>query len=267
VLIASLIACVHAQPSATSSQPAPAPPPDAAPAPAPGNPAWIGVLFAPESTVAEQVLAGGPAHKAGIVAGDQIVVVDGVDVTQPAEVTNLVRTRAPGQRVAVQVVRSGKRRDVAIVVEERPDTRTWIDRALVGQRAPDFAATNIRGGATRLAELAGHVVLLDFWATWCMPCHAAMPSLVQWHQKYSGRGLRIVGVSQESRDVLEAFLRDQPLPYAIGQDSGDAMWRAYLVRGVPTTVLIDRGGVIRHVELGLGDLDKTEAMIERLLAP
>jgi cytochrome c biogenesis protein CcmG, thiol:disulfide interchange protein DsbE len=94
-----------------------------------------------------------------------------------------------------------------------------------------------------------------------------MPSLVQWHQKYSGRGRRIVGVSQEARDEIEAFLREQPLPYAIGHDTGDAMWRAYLVQGVPTTVLIDRKGVIRHVELGLGDLDKTEARIERLLAP
>jgi thiol-disulfide isomerase/thioredoxin len=139
-------------------------------------------------------------------------------------------------------------------------------RAMVNTAAPAFDSMAL-DDKTRitLAGLAGNVVLVDFWATWCGPCRMTLPKLNEWHTKYAARGLRIVGLSSEDRDDIATMVNDQKLAYLIGRDENAVAARAYKASALPMMVVVDRAGVVRYVTLGAGNLDAVEAVIESLL--
>src|SRR5258706_15632758 len=75
-------------------------------------------------------------------------------------------------------------------------SRTHGGRApSLGESVPDFSLAKDRGGALRLADYHGKIVVLNFWATWCPPCIDELPSLKQFAEKYSGKGVEVLGVS------------------------------------------------------------------------
>jgi peroxiredoxin len=132
---------------------------------------------------------------------------------------------------------------------EAPDAARFV-----GQAAPAFTLRDVDGTEVRLADFAGRVVLLDFWATWCGPCRAQLPSLEAWHRQYAPEGLSVVGVSlDDSAATVRTFLRQQPLSYRLLM--GDARVRQDYgnVSAIPTTFVIDRKGVVRYAHVGFGD--------------
>jgi cytochrome c biogenesis protein CcmG/thiol:disulfide interchange protein DsbE len=111
--------------------------------------------------------------------------------------------------------------------------------------APDFTVRDTADNTVRLSEMRGKVVLLDFWATWCGPCRAAVPHLQALHVKHVKAGLRVVGLNnREDVEAVRAFEERYKLTYTGGLDSDGAVASAYGVQGLPTLVLIDRGGKI-----------------------
>ena len=98
-----------------------------------------------------------------------------------------------------------------------------------------------------------------------------IPQLRDWHQRYAAAGLTIVGVHtpeffwEKPHDRVVAAVRELRIPYAVVQDNDWAIWKRYGVRGWPTTVLVDRRGIVRYRHLGEGAYGETEAMIQRLL--
>jgi thiol-disulfide isomerase/thioredoxin len=118
----------------------------------------------------------------------------------------------------------------------------------VGAQAPEFNGTKFynvpptQSTPVTLASLRGRVVLLDFWATWCGPCVASIPHLIELHEKYADQGLVIVGHTDGSSMDVEGFVKKKGMPYivSVGADIGDA----YGVTGIPHVVVIDPDGKI-----------------------
>jgi thiol-disulfide isomerase/thioredoxin len=131
-----------------------------------------------------------------------------------------------------------------------------------------------------LKSLRGKIVLLDFWATWCVPCIATFPRLRDWHKKYGGDDFVILGVTKyygradakpltplQEFDFLGEFKQKHKLPYdiVIADQGEDSM--KYGIAAYPTTVLLDRNGVVRYIGIGSGveESENLEEMIKKLL--
>lgn len=135
-------------------------------------------------------------------------------------------------------------------------------------RTPTFAVTTLDGEPLTSAQLRGKVVLINVWATWCLPCRAEMPLMQSTYERHRAAGLVIVGASVDRGDpaIVRAFVTERGITYPIaivGQDFIDALGG---VRGYPTSVLVGRDGVVRHSVMGpIGPLS-LEPAIRRALA-
>lgn len=124
----------------------------------------------------------------------------------------------------------------------------------VGEPAPTFRLPAQDGRVVDLAELKGEPVILNFWATWCGPCRVEMPELQAAYEQYQDEGLHLIGVevaSSGSAEESAAFLDEVGVTFPTYRDTDNAMEDAYLKRpALPTTVFIDREGIVRYVQLG-----------------
>jgi peroxiredoxin len=131
----------------------------------------------------------------------------------------------------------------------------------VGQQAPDFSIENPDGKIIRLSELQGKVVLLDFWASWCLPCRNANPEIVALYRKYHDLGFEVFSVSLDTKREawLNAIKKDQLIwPYHGSDFKGwdNEAAELYGVSGIPAAFLINEQGVIIGKDLDEYDLDK-----------
>lgn len=133
--------------------------------------------------------------------------------------------------------------------------------------APEFALPLVDGGKLRLSSYRGKVVLLDFWATWCVPCREETPHFVELQQKYGDRGLQIIGVSlDDSPDPVRTFVQQFHVNYPVVMGTADVGSSYGGVLGLPIAFLIDREGRIRAKHMGATDASVFEKDISSLLA-
>jgi thiol-disulfide isomerase/thioredoxin len=133
------------------------------------------------------------------------------------------------------------------------DERTGSAPPGPGDLAPTYQATTLDGERTGLAALEGEVALLNVWATWCAPCRREVPDLEALYEAHADRGLRVVGVSVDSRtvrDQVDRFVADFGVTYDVWLDPDQAALAAFGANGVPLTILIDREGRIVWRRLG-----------------
>jgi len=144
----------------------------------------------------------------------------------------------------------------------------------VGHAAPDFTAPDVRGRQIRLAEFRGkRAVLLNFWATWCVPCRQEMPTMEQAYREYKSRGLEILAVSIDAgylpavAATVAQFMEELKLTFPALLDPEMEVARRYRVFGIPVTFLLDREGIIRAREQGFRDWTSPESRrkLEQLL--
>ena len=149
-----------------------------------------------------------------------------------------------------------------------------IDKAQF-KKAPEF--TGITGiinnpNSIKLADLKGKVVLVHFWTYTCINCIHTIPYLNDWYQKYSNRGLVIIGVQtpefndEKNIDSVKTAVNHFQIKYPVILDNNYVTWNAYGNNYWPRDYLVDNQGYIRYSHIGEGDYGKTEQMIQSLLA-
>jgi peroxiredoxin len=137
-----------------------------------------------------------------------------------------------------------------------------------GEKAPAIAAKDLSGKPVGRAQLAGKVVLVDFWATWCAPCKIELPVLNGLQKKYGARGLVIVAVSvDKDMDNARKFAKKLGLAMPVVHDAKHALAEKFEPPKMPSSYLIDRKGKVRKVYAGYhkGDEVGLEKEIVKLL--
>jgi DsbE subfamily thiol:disulfide oxidoreductase len=131
--------------------------------------------------------------------------------------------------------------------------------AEVGKPAPDLSIQSLNGkGGVKLEDLAGKVVLVDFWATWCGPCKQSFPALEQLSKRH-GSKLAIVGVSvNDEVDGVAEFAKEMGTTFPIGWDEGHAIAQRWNVSTMPSSFIVDEKGTVRFVHAGYHDGDPAE---------
>jgi peroxiredoxin len=135
--------------------------------------------------------------------------------------------------------------------------------------APDFTVPRLGSGSLSLRELRGHLVFLNFWATWCPPCKEEMPSMERLYRRHKDHGFTIVAISIDGGDAgpVAAFVKKLGLTFPIGLDPRLEVANRYTVRALPSSFLIDRNGATVAVAMGPRDWDgvAAHAVVESLL--
>jgi cytochrome c biogenesis protein CcmG/thiol:disulfide interchange protein DsbE len=135
-----------------------------------------------------------------------------------------------------------------------------VSHPLIGNPSPSFALDSVNGkGKVSMAGLAGKVVIVDFWATWCEPCKKSFPKLQDISARYRAGGLTVVGVSEDDdkggiREFANSFGADFPLLW----DSDKAIAGKWEPGSMPATFIIDRKGLVRFMHHGYHDGEELE---------
>jgi cytochrome c biogenesis protein CcmG, thiol:disulfide interchange protein DsbE len=121
-----------------------------------------------------------------------------------------------------------------------------------------------------LDSLRGHVVLVDFWASWCEPCRRSFPWMSALHQRLSGKGLRIVAINlDKKREAADEFLERFPVRFTVAYDPSGNVAEAFRVAAMPSSYILDRSGniVFSHLGFDARDTLSIEARIEKACSP
>lgn len=136
----------------------------------------------------------------------------------------------------------------------------WVPVSKLGlSPAIGIELKNLEGKAIQLSQYKGRVVLVNFWATWCEPCKEEFPELIHLQEKYAAQGLVVLAVNlAESKSRIQTFLKTNlisPNALEIVLDNSSLTYKAWKVRGIPTTFLVSKKGLVEAYWMGPIDAD------------
>jgi thiol-disulfide isomerase/thioredoxin len=238
---------------------------------------WLGVELDKAGTVPRGVrvhhaVRSSPAWSAGVHDGDVIVRVGEVVTARPDDVIREVAAHAPGAALRLVLLRAGVEVPLTVTLQAIPEGEEMLRLDKVGVQAPASwkGLTAVSGPLPAgLGELRGRVVIVDFWATWCMACRMSAPKLTSWQAKFGAQGLSVIGITDDPVEEASQGVQTFGMRYAaVASDESYGTQRAFGVRALPTVFVIDKRGVIRDVSVGFDPRKEAqmEALLRRLLA-
>ncbi|MFP6664306.1 MAG: redoxin family protein [Deltaproteobacteria bacterium] len=217
-------------------------------------PAWMGIQFrqapieereefdlTPGAVSVRYVYEGSPAEAAGLQVGDIILGPPGELFVEPKQIREWTMFQEAGQARELLVLRAGERITLTLVPGQHPGKFPALPQASeVGDLAPELLLTSYRGELPTALVGRGHH-LLFFWATWCIPCKAAVPEMMAWAE---AQGVAVIAITDEDVERLDSFFAEwkDPFPARVARDPLRATTLAYGVSGTPTFVLVDEEG-------------------------
>ncbi len=140
------------------------------------------------------------------------------------------------------------------------------EQASTEPTAPEFTLQDMNGKTVSLSNFKGKVVIIDFWATWCSPCRAAIPGLERLYKAYNAKGLVVLGISvdQGGWDSVKEFGAGLGLTYPLLKGTDD-VFVAYMVRSIPMLIITDRNGKVRKRLIGVMSEEDLENEVKALL--
>jgi len=138
--------------------------------------------------------------------------------------------------------------------------------ARVGAHVPDFCLNDLDGHMVCSSQFRGKTLLIDFWASWCGPCKTEMPAYEKFQERYRTRGLVVIGIglSMDTPKNLKMFAQKLGVHYKLLMGTMPVQDK-FGLRGIPTTILVDKNGVIRKRTVGFDYPSKFEAALKAVL--
>jgi peroxiredoxin len=140
---------------------------------------------------------------------------------------------------------------------------------MVGKQRPDFSLPDLNGVQRGISEWDGNVLVINFWASWCLPCLDEIPELVTLQSLYEAKGFQVIGIALQNPDGLDEFVNQQGMDYPIlaGEAAVIAIAEKYgnLIGALPYTAIVDRLGTVVYTKAGAVTRGEVEAIIEGLL--
>ena len=150
--------------------------------------------------------------------------------------------------------------EILAMLAQQVEVKKIQDNLVAGKTFPDFDEKDLAGQPLSIASRKGKVVLLDFWATWCVPCRIELPNVIQTYKKHHADGFEVIGISlDEDKARLESFMKEKGMTwpqYFEGKKWDNKMAAKYGVNSIPATYLIDGDGKILGKDLRGDDLEK-----------
>jgi thiol-disulfide isomerase/thioredoxin len=136
----------------------------------------------------------------------------------------------------------------------------------IGLPAPKFKLPDLKGQEVSLDQFKGKVVMLDFWATWCGPCQMTMPVIEKLEKEYSDTLIVLAINLQESKDEVAEYAKRQAVTSRVLLDESGSVGATYGTDSIPMQFLIDKNGIVRHVQMGYSPkmASQLRAQIEQL---
>lgn len=273
------MACARGEPAAhpKAAQPAPAAPllPTELRADLTGDPAltestpsgsrrvWLGIEMAPgeHGVIIESVYPRSPAERAGLLAGDAIQKLGDAVLLKPADLHAALALAQVGDSLPLLLLRAGQQRLLRVDVERRPSQQELMIALYSGQPAPSISTLQTLQGdvVPSFSQLRGNVVVLEFWASWCVACRALTPELNRWNDERGILGLRVLGVTMDPWDLAAQASAEFEIGFPVFIDSDGEITRAYRATALPMVFVIDKRGTVRDVMVGF-DSEKLLAL-------
>lgn len=221
-----------------------------------------------EGVVVGNVLRGSPAAAAGLQPGDRLLRIGSQSVAATSDVSTFVQEQPVGSRVALDVRRGKETRLLYATIVAKPEREAAMRADLVGREAPSISRLKTVQGSVVPSwnHLRGQVVVLYFWASWCVACRALSPTLNDWHAELAPQGVNILGITMDAYEEATRASKHLGFP-TYSDDSGDVTL-SYQGTALPTLIVVDKSSVVRDVMVGLNfeRLSELEQLVQQLSA-
>lgn len=213
---------------------------------------WMGVNIDKgiKGVIVKGVISGTPSDKVGIKSGDEILSVDSTKVTSPSELISYIQSKGVGTEVKVNFLRENKSKSLSLKLEAKPDQTELIKKQLLGKKLPELKLETLDGKIFTNKDLKNQITIIEFWATWCGPCRATHETLSKFSKE--NPKINVLAISSEEMNLIKKYSEKDKKKFTILRDADNGLHSYFSVYSIPTTILINKEGIVKEVALGGG---------------